>query len=215
MVGLTDSPYQASAGLILPRRFPEAMEAEYGEFSLRVFLPGIRAWHTVALCLALVLLLIGTVLYFSATPHPALALSAAHLDPAKLLLIGLAMGARAALCVLSWRSDYLTVYRKWALPLAILGHAFVNALFGTEIFGPHPQFVAAIAVYAFGASFLTGLQFRHSLWVNAAALCVLVDYACHQTLPATQVWPVIGHVAFAMLMAGLVAMTLERSVRAL
>ena len=215
MVGLTDSLNKASAGLFLPRRFPEAMEAEYSEFSLRVFLPGIRAWHSVALCLALVLLLIGTVLYVTGIPQTVLPLSAAHLDVTKLLLIGISVAARAALCVLSWRSDYLTVYGKWALPLAILAHTCVNAVFGGEIFGPHPQLVAAIAVYAFGASFLTGLQFRHSQWVNCAALCVLVYYAGHQSFPAMQVWPVIGQIAFAMLMAALVAMTLERSVRAL
>jgi diguanylate cyclase (GGDEF)-like protein len=215
MVGLTDSLNKASAGLFLPRRFPAAMEAEYSEFSLRVFQPGIRAWHTVALCLALLLLLIGTVLYVTGIPQTVLPLSAAHLDPTKLLLIGISVAARAALCVLAWRSDYLSVYGKWALPLAILGHSSVNAVFGGQIFGPHPQLVAAIAVYAFGASFLTGLQFRHSQWVNGAALCVLVYYAGHQSLPAMQVWPVIGQIAFAMLMAAIVAMTLERSVRAL
>jgi diguanylate cyclase (GGDEF)-like protein len=191
------------------------METEYGDFSLRVFLPGIRAWHTLALSLAVVLLLVGAALYLTGIPQPILPLSAAHLEAGKLLLIGISVGARAALCVLSWRSDYLTLYGRWALPLAILGHSTVNAVFGGEMFGPHPQFIAAIAVYAFGASFLTGLPFRRSLWVNGAALCVLVDCAWHQTLPARQVWPVIGHIAFVMLMAALVAMTLERSVRAL
>jgi diguanylate cyclase (GGDEF)-like protein len=215
MVGPDDSLYKASAGLILPRRFPESMEAEYREFSLRVFLPGIRAWHTVALCLALLLMLIGTVLYVTGSPQRVLPLSATHLDLAKLLLIGLAIGARATLCVLAWRSDYVTVYGKWALPLAMLGHSCINAVFGSEIFSQHPGFLAAIAVFAFGASFLTGLQFRHSLLVNGAALCVLVVYACQQTLPATQVWAVLGHIGFAMLMAGVVAIALERSVRAL
>jgi len=215
MVGLTDSLSKASAGPFLPRRFPESMEAEYTDFSLRVFLPGIRAWHTLALCLAVLLLLVGTVLYNNGMRQPVLPLSAAHLDPVPLLLIGISVAARAALCVLSWRSDYLTVYGKWALPLAILGHSCINAVFGGEIFGTHPQFIAAIAVYAFGASFLTGLQFRRSLWVNGAALCVLVAYGYHQSWPATQVWPVVGHIAFAMVLAALVAMTLERSVRAL
>jgi diguanylate cyclase (GGDEF)-like protein len=215
MVGLTDSLSKASAGVLLPRRFPESMEAEYSDFSLRVFLPGIRAWHTLALCLAVLLLLAGTVLYMSGAPRPALPLSAAQLDTAQLLLIGVSVGARAALCVLSWRSDYLTVYGKWALPLAIVGHSCINAVFGTEVFGPHPQFLAAIVVYAFGASFLTGLQSRRSLWVNGAALCVLVYCGGHQSVPAAQVWPVIGHIAFAMVMAALVAVTLERSVRAL
>jgi diguanylate cyclase (GGDEF)-like protein len=144
-----------------------------------------------------------------------LPLTAAARDPTKLLLIALSIGTRAALCVLSWRADYLTVYGKWALPLAILSHACVNALFGSAIFGLHPQFVAAIAVYAFGASFLTGLQFRHSLWVNGTALCVLIGVAYHQSQAPSQVWPLIGQVAFAMLMAALVAMTLERTVRAL
>ncbi len=215
MVGVSDSLYQASAGLLLPRRFPESMEAEFSDFSLRVFLPGIRAWHAVALSMALVLLLIGTALYAMGLPQRILPLAAAHLDPGRLLLIGVAVGARAALCVLSWRSDTLTLYGKWALPLALVGHCAVNVLFGGEIFGANPQFVAAIAIYAFGASFLTGLRFRDSLWVNGAALCILIGCAARQPVPVTRFWPVIGHVAFAMLMAALIAVTLERSMRAL
>jgi diguanylate cyclase (GGDEF)-like protein len=215
MVGPDDSLYKAAAGLILPRRFPQSMEAEYREFSLRVFLPGIRAWHTVALGLALLLVTVGTVLYVTGSPQRVLPLSATRLDLAKLLLIGLAIGTRATLCVLAWRADYVTVYGRWALPLAMLSHSCVNAVFGSEIFGLHPGFLAAIAVYAFGASFLTGLQFRQSSLVNGAALCVLVAYACQQALPAPQVWAVLAHIGFAMLMAGIVALTLERAVRAL
>lgn len=214
MVDGPDDSLPNALGLPLPRRFPDSMEGEYGDFNLRVFMPGIRAWHTGALCLALMLLLIATVLYTTGASLRVLPLTAA-LDPGKLLLIALAVGTRAALCVLSWRADYLTVYGKWALPLALLSHACVNALFAAEIFGARPQFVAAIAVYAFGASFLTGLRLRHSLWVNGAALCVLIDAARHQTLPPALVWPVVGQVAFAMLMAALVAMTLERTVRGL
>lgn len=216
MAGLSESIHKASAGLFLTRRFPESMEAEYHEFSLRVFLPGIRAWHTAALALALVALLACTAANLLGSPRLlTLPLSTALLDPRSLVLILLAVGSRAALCLLCWRPDYSTLYGKWAFSLAILGHACVNALFGGEIFGPHPQFFAAVAVYAFGASFLTGLPIRHSLWVNAAALCVLVDYACHQALPLSEVMSVIGHIVLAMLMASLIGITLERSVRAL
>ena len=77
MVGLDDSLDKASSGLLLPRRFPQSMEAEYRDFSLRVFLPGIRAWHTAALCLALVVLLIGTVLYTTGASQSVLPLTAA------------------------------------------------------------------------------------------------------------------------------------------
>lgn len=215
MVGMNDSLREASAGPFLPRRLPESMEAEYGEFSLRVFLPGIRAWHTVALVIALLLQLTRTVLHLTGTSAPVLPLAAAQMDAPNLLLIIFAGAARAALCVLVWRSDYLTVYRKWALPLAMVGHCAVNALFAGEIFGTHPQFVAAVSVYAFAASFLTGLPFRHSLWVNAASLAVIIFYATHQTPPAAQVGSVIGHVVFAIMMSSLVAATLDRCVRAL
>src|ERR1700744_4421564 len=101
--------------------------ADYREFNLRVFLPGIRAWHTVALGLALLLVGVGAVLYFSGAPQRILPLSATGPDPARALLIALAIGARAALCILAWRADYVTVYGKWALPLAILGHTCINA----------------------------------------------------------------------------------------
>ncbi|HEY1900548.1 MAG TPA: diguanylate cyclase [Steroidobacteraceae bacterium] len=215
MVGQDDSRYTAPAGLLLPRRFPEPIEIEYIQFSLRMFRPGIRAWHSAALCLAVLLLTVGTVLHGIGYAYPVLPLISGRMEPATLWLLGLAVGARAGLCGLSWRSDYVTVYGKWALPLAVLGHACVNAIFARESFGPHPGYLAAIAVYAFGASFLTGLQLRQSLLVNGAALCVLVGYAWGQPLPPMVVWSVIGQVAFAMLMASLVAVTLERSVRAL
>ena len=53
----------------------------------------------------------------------------------------------------------------------------------TEIFGPHPGYMAAVAVYAFGAAVLTGLQFRQSLLVNGVSLGVLLISAWHQPLP--------------------------------
>ncbi|MEJ0005906.1 MAG: hypothetical protein WDM77_05830 [Steroidobacteraceae bacterium] len=156
--------------MILPRRFPEPVEADYIEFSLRVFRPGIRAWHTSSLCLALLLLIAGTILYRAGFSQPVLPLSAPHIEPLKLWLIGIAVCMRAVLCALSWRVDLASGYLKVVLPLAMIGHACVNAVFGSEIFGPHPGYLAAIAIYAFGAAVLTGLQFRQSVMVNGVAL---------------------------------------------
>src|SRR5258708_39519707 len=101
MVGYENSLKTASAGSILPRRFPKPVESDYIEFSLRVFRPGIRAWHTTSLCLALLLLIAGTVLYRAGYPNPVLPLSAGHIEPLKLWLIGVAVSCRAVLCVLS------------------------------------------------------------------------------------------------------------------
>ena len=204
-----------SAGLILPRRFPEPVESDYIEFSLRVFRPGIRAWHTSSLCLALLLLIAGTILYSAGFSHPVLPLSTPQIEPVKLWLIGVAVCARAVLCGLSWRRDLAGGYLQVVLPLAMIGHACVNALFGSEIFGPHPGYLAAIAVYAFGAAVLTGLQFRQSVMVNGVALSVLIISAWRQPLPLMALVSVIAHVGFAMVMAGIVALALERSVRAL
>ncbi len=214
MVGYEDSLKTAAAGSILPRRFPEPVEADYIEFSLRVFRPGIRAWHTTSLSLALLLLIAGTVLYRAGYQH-FLPLSAPQIAPLTLWLIGVAVAARALLCALSWRKDIASGYLQAALPLAMVGHACINAVFGTEIFGPHPGYLAAIAVYAFGAALLTGLQFRQSLLVNGVALCVLLLSAWHQPLPLMAVVSVSGHIGFAMLMAGVVAIALERAVRGL
>ena len=215
MVGYEDSLKRASTGSILPRRFPEPVESDYIEFSLRVFRPGIRAWHTTSLCLALLLLIAGTLLYRAGFPNPVLPLSTSQIEPMKLWLIGVAVSARVVLCALSWRTDFASGYLKVVLPLAMIGHACVNAVFGSEIFGPHPGYLAAIAVYAFGAALLTGLQFRQSLLVNGVALCVLLVSAWHQPLPLMAVVSVIGHIGFAMLMAGVVAIALERAVRGL
>jgi diguanylate cyclase (GGDEF)-like protein len=215
MVGQDDSGTGAPAGLLLPGRFPEPLESEYLEFSLRLLRPGIRTWHTVALCLAALALGTLAVLNMTGYPRGMLPLGAAPLTPLRLLLIATAVSTRAALCVLSWRSDFAAVYAKWALPLAMLGHACINAIFGAEIFGPQPAFLATIAVYAFGASFLTGLRIPQSLLVNGVALFILVGSAYGGSLPLTSVWPVLAHIGFAMLMASLVAMTLERSIRAL
>jgi diguanylate cyclase (GGDEF)-like protein len=215
MVGDEDALKTGSAAGILPRRFPEPVETDYIEFSLRVFRPGIRAWHTTSLCLALLLLIAGSILYEAGYPHPVLPLSSAQIEPAKLWLIGIAVCARAVLCGLSWRTDIASGYLKVVLPLAMLGHACINAVFGSEIFGPHPGYMAAIAVYAFGAAVLTGLQFRQSVLVNGVALCVLIVSAWRQPLPLMALVSVIGHVGFAMLMAGIIALALERSVRSL
>jgi diguanylate cyclase (GGDEF)-like protein len=215
MVGHEDSLKTASAGSILPRCFPGPVESDYIEFSLRVFRPGIRAWHTTSLCLALLLLIAGTVLYQAGYQPAVLPLAAAQIEPLTLWLIGVAVSARAVLCALSWRQDIASGYRKAALPLAMVGHACINAVFGSEIFGPHPGYLAAIAVYAFGAALLTGLQFRQSLLVNGVALCVLLLSAWHRPLPLMAVVSVIGHIGFAMLMAGVVAIALERAVRSL
>ncbi len=165
--------------------------------------------------MALLLLIAGTILYRAGFQHPVLPLSTTQIEPIKLWLIGVAVCARAALCGLSWRTDFAGAYLKVALPLALLGHICVNAVFGSEIFGPHPGYLAAIAVYAFGAALLTGLQLRQSLLVNGAALCVLLVSAWHQPLAAMALISVIGHVAFAMVMAAIIAAALDRSVRAL
>jgi len=215
MVGYENSLKTASAGSLLPRRFPGPVETDYIEFSLRVFRPGIRAWHTTSLCLALLLLIAGTVLYRAGYSYPVLPLSSAQIEPVKLWLIGVAVSCRAVLCALSWRRNFAGGYLKVALPLAMVGHGCINAVFGSEIFGPHPGYLAAIAVYAFGAALLTGLQFRQSLLVNGIGLCVLLASAWHQPLPLMAAVSVIGHIGFAMLMAGVVAIALERAVRGL
>jgi diguanylate cyclase (GGDEF)-like protein len=51
--------------------------------------------------------------------------------------------------------------------------------------------------------------------VNGVALCVLLVSAWRQPLPLTAVISVIGHIGFAMLMAGVVAIALERAMRGL
>ncbi len=215
MVGNEDSLKTASAASILPRRFPEPVESDYIDFSLRVVRPGIRAWHTTSLCLALLLLIAGTVLYRAGYPHSVLPLAAPQIEPVKLWLIGIAVSARAVLCLLSWRTDLVGGYSKAALPLATIGHACINVVFGSEIFGAHPGYLAAIAVYAFGAAVLTGLQFRQSLLVNGIGLGVLLVSAWTHPLPGLAVASVVGHIGFAMLMACVLAVALERSMRGL
>jgi diguanylate cyclase (GGDEF)-like protein len=215
MVGYEDSLRTASTGSILPRRFSGPVESDYIEFSLHVFRAAIRAWHTTSLCLALLLLIAGTLLYQAGYSSPVLPLSAGQIEPLTLCLIGIAVGVRAVLCALSWRTNLASGYIKVALPLAMVGHGCINAVFADEIFGPHPGYLAAIAVYAFGAALLTGLQFRQSLLVNGVALSVLLLSAWHQPLPAMAVISVIGHVGFAMTMAGIIAIALERAVRGL
>ncbi len=109
----------------------------------------------------------------------------------------------------------MRVYARAALPLALVGHLCINAVFAGQIFGLHPGYLTTIAVCAFGASVLTGLQFRQSLLVNGAVLILLIVYASQQPLQALALASVIGHIVFAMFVAGVVAVALERSVRAL
>jgi diguanylate cyclase (GGDEF)-like protein len=60
---------------------------------------------------------------------------------------------------------------------------------------------------------LSGLQFRQSLLINFAVVLVAIVSAVRQPLPVMTVVSVIGQIAFAMLMASVVAIALERSVR--
>jgi diguanylate cyclase (GGDEF)-like protein len=198
---------------MLPRRFPEPIESDYIQFSLQVFRPGIRAWHTAALCVV-VLLLIGETLLWLAG-HSSLPFSAPQLGPMRLCLIGVGIGCRAWLCRLSWRADFVHVYPKQALPLALVGHVCINAIFVSEIFSGRPGFLSAVAVCAFGASLLSGLRFQQSLLVNSAVLCVAVARAWSQNLPGLADVSAVGPIFFVMLMAGIVAIALERSMRAL
>ena len=204
-----------AAWLGLPRGFPGPLEADYIHFSLRVFKPGIRAWHTSALCVTLFVLVMQTALSLGKYPQVALPFSLAQMPPLNLALMLAAVSARAALCTLSWRGDFLRGYARAALPLALFGHVCVNAFFAGQIFGPHPGYLATVAVCAFGASILTGLQVRQSLAVNGAVLAVLFASGWRQALPGLALASVIGHLVFAMFMAAVVAVAMERSVRAL
>lgn len=215
MVGDETSLTSAASWLGLPRRFPEPVETDLVQFSLRVFKPGIRAWHTSVLCVSVLVLMGQSALSRAGYPHTVLPLSLLQLAPLKLGLIGVAVCARAILCALSWRADFLRVYARAALPLALLGHLCINAVFAGQIFGPHPGYLATIAVFAFGASVLTGLQLRQSLLVNGAVLALLIASGWQQPLSGIALASVIGNVAFAMFMAGVVAVALEHSVRAL
>jgi diguanylate cyclase (GGDEF)-like protein len=203
------------AGRLLPGHFPEPVETDYIEFSLRVFRPGIRAWHTAALCVAVLLLGAESARYLLGSPHTDLPFSVLQMQPIHLWLIGVAVCARATLCGLSWHSKFLSLYAKVVMPLVMLGHLCINAIFADEIFGPHQGFLAAITVLAFGASFLSGLQFRQSMRVNGMVLCLLTLSAWRQPLPASVVIPCIANIAFAMLMASILAIALERSMRVL
>lgn len=215
MVGDETSLTSSASWLGLPRRFAEPDETDLVQFSLRVFKPGIRAWHTSVLCVILLVLIGESVLSRTAYTHTALPLSLLQMAPLKVGLITLAACTRAVLCALSWRADFLRVYARAALPLALFGHLCINAALAGQIFGSHPAYLATIAVLAFGASVLTGLQFRQSLLVNGAVLVLLIAYGWQQPLPAIALASVIGNVAFAMFMAGVVAVVLERAVRAL
>jgi GGDEF domain-containing protein len=215
MLGDEDLHNAASGRLILPRRFPEPIESDYIEFSLRVFRPGIRAWHTAVLGVAVLLLSGASLLYLAGYRQTVLPLSVPQMGPMRLWLIGIALGCRAVLCGLAWRAALLRAYAKVATPLTLAGHVCINAIFVSEIFGSHPEFLSAVAVCAFGANFLSGLQFRQALLVNSAVLGVVVVTGLRQTLPVMAVTSVIGQIVFAMFMAGVVAIALERSVRAL
>jgi len=200
---------------MLPRRFPEPIESDYIQFSLQVFRPGIRAWHTAALCMVLLLLIGESLLSLAGHRYPVLPLSVPQLGPMLLGLIGVAIGCRAWLCWLSWRSDLVRVYAKLAQPLAVVGHVCINAIFVSEIFGGRPGYLSAVAVCAFGASLLSGLRFQQSLLVNSAVLCVAVVSAWSQQLPGMAGVSAIAPIVFVMLMASIVAIALERSMRAL
>jgi diguanylate cyclase (GGDEF)-like protein len=200
---------------MLPRRFPEPIESDYIQFSLQVFRPGIRAWHTAALCMVVLLLIGESLLSLAGRWYPVLPLSVPQLGPTRLGLIAVAIGCRAWLCRLSWRSDFVRGYAKPALPLAVVGHVCINAIFVSEIFGGRPGYLSAVAVCAFGASLLSGLRFQQSLLVNSAVLCVAVVGAWSQKLPGMAWASAIAPIVFVMLMAGLVAVALERSMRAL
>jgi diguanylate cyclase (GGDEF)-like protein len=200
---------------MLPRRFPEPIESDYIQFSLQVFRPGIRAWHTAALCMVVLLLIGESLLSLAGHWHSVLPLSASQLGPMRLALIGVAIGCRAWLCRLSWCSDFVRGYAKLALPLVVVGHVCINAIFVSEIFGGRPGYLSAVAVCAFGASLLSGLRFQQSLLVNGAVLCVVAVSAWSQKLPGMAGVSAIAPIVFVMLMAGLVAIALERSTRAL
>jgi diguanylate cyclase (GGDEF)-like protein len=204
-----------SAARLLPGPFPEPVESDYVEFSLRVFRPGIRAWHTAALCVAVLLLGAESAPYLLGYRHSVLPFSVLQMQPFHAGLLAVAVCARAALCGLSWHSRFLSLYPRVVVPLVMLGHLCINAIFADEIFGPHQGFLAAITVLAFGASFLSGLQFRQSMRVNGIVLCLLALSAWRQPLPPTVVISCIANIAFAMLMAGVLAIALERSMRAL
>jgi diguanylate cyclase (GGDEF)-like protein len=215
MIADENSLSSAATGLHLPRRFPEPVEAEFVDFSLRVFRPGIRAWHTSVLCVAVLVLAGESALSLAGYRHSALPFSLPQMGPIQAGLISVAVCARAALCALSWRVDFTRMYASGALPLTLLGHLCLNAVFAGQIFAPHPGTLATVAVCAFGASVLTGLQFRQSLLVNGAVLALLIVYICRQPLPAIALASVIGHLLFVMFTAGVAAIALERSVRAL
>ncbi len=215
MDGDETSLTSAASWLGLPRRFPEPDETDLVQFSLRVFKPGVRAWHTLVLCVSVLVLIGQSALSRAGYPHAALPLSLLQMAPLHVGLITVAVCCRAVLCALSWRADFLRIYARAALPLALLGHLCSNAVFAGQIFGSHPGYLATIAVFAFGASVLTGLQFRQSLLVNGAVLVLLIACGWQEPLPATALASVIGNAAFAMFMAGVVAVALERSVRAL
>src|ERR1700683_2903965 len=107
---------------MLPRRFPEPIESDYIQFSLQVFRPGIRAWHTAALCVVVLLLIGESVLSLAGHRYLVLPLSVPQMGLMRVWLIGVAVGCRAWLCWLSWRSDFGRGYAKLALPLAVVGH---------------------------------------------------------------------------------------------
>ena len=76
----------ASGRGILPRRFPEPIESDYIEFSLRVFRPGIRAWHTAVLGVAVLLLSGTSLLYLAGYRDTVLPLSVPQMATTRLWL---------------------------------------------------------------------------------------------------------------------------------
>src|SRR5580692_5787702 len=98
---------------MLPQPFPEPIESDYIEFSLRVFRPGIRAWHTAVLGVAVLLLSSASLAYLAGYRQTVLPLSVPQMATLRLWLIGVAVGCRAVLCALAWRGDLLRAYGKW------------------------------------------------------------------------------------------------------
>jgi diguanylate cyclase (GGDEF)-like protein len=164
------------------------------------------------LCVA-VLLLSGETAMYLAGYRLVLPLSVPQMGSLRIWLIGIAVACRATLCGLAWRANFSRAYARVVAPLTLIGHVCLNAIFVSAILGSHPEFLSAVAVCAFGASFLSGLQFRQSLLVNTAVVGVALVSALRLTLPVMVVVSVIGQIAFAMLMASVVAIALERSVR--
>ena len=129
--GMVDAALHAPrAGRFLPQRFPAALESDYVGFSLRVFRPGIRAWHTAALAMAILLVLAATGLHLIGSAYPVFTASP--------WLFVVALSTRATLCYLAWRTDFETVYARAALPLACADMPASTSCLARRSSGPTP-----------------------------------------------------------------------------